>query len=232
MNIAVRKGEGVFEDRTNQKIILKTEDVIVKNILIDIKLSLLYIIDSLMALIPSKFFFTKGVGVHTKQMMAFELALRDAGVNKCNLVKISSIIAPGCQRISPEEGIKLLKAGEVTFAVIAESITNEPGQLVGAGIGMAQPHDKTIHGYLTEVDSAIGRTAEDIMQDSEEMAIENLVTEWGYEDFDGDSVWEANKKEYDIHNRKIAVDHVVQTARGAENNQFTVVFAAAVFIYD
>jgi arginine decarboxylase len=185
-----------------------------------------------MALIPSKFFFTKGVGVHTKQLMAFELALRDAGIDKCNLVKISSIIAPGCKRISLEEGAPLLKAGEVTFAVIAQSMTNEPGQLVGAGIGMALPEDESLHGYLTEVAESIGRTAEDIAQDLEEMAIENIVTGWGHPEFDGDSVWQANKKEYEVYSRKIKVDHTVQTARGAENNQFTVVLTVAVFIYD
>lgn len=185
-----------------------------------------------MPLIPKKYFLTKGVGVHKKQMRAFENALRDAGVQMCNLSKISSIIAPHCERISVEEGIKHLQPGEVTFAVIAESITNEPGQLIGASIGLAQPKDRNIYGYLTEVEQAIGRTDEDLEQDAEEMAIENLVTEWGDKDFDGESVWEKGKKNYTIDGKEIEVDNIVQTARGAEDNQFTVVFVAAVFIYD
>ena len=185
-----------------------------------------------MALIPTKYFLTKGVGVHQKYLRAFEEALRNAGVQFCNLVKISSIIAPGCKLLSKEEGVKHLEPGEVTFAVIAESITSEPGQLIGAGIGKAQPADKTLFGYLTEVEGSIGRTEEDIAQDVEEMAIENLVTEWGYKDFDGDSVWRKGKKNYSIHNRDFAVDHIVQTAMGADNNQYTVVLALAVFIYE
>jgi arginine decarboxylase len=130
-----------------------------------------------------------------------------------------------------EEGKKLLKPGEVTFAVIAESVTNEPGQLVGAGIALAQPKDKSLYGYLTEVEETIGRTADDIAQDAEEMAIENLVTEWGH-DFDGDSVWEKDKKEYNLFGKDIVVDHVVETATGPNNNEYVVVFTAAVFIYD
>jgi arginine decarboxylase len=185
-----------------------------------------------MALIPKKYFLTKGVGTHKKEMRAFENALRDAGVQMCNLSKISSIIAPGCERLPVEEGKKLLKPGEVTFAVIAQSITNEPGQLIGAGIGLAQPKDKSIYGYLTEVEEAIGRTEDDIAQDAEEMAIENLVTEWGYADFDGQSVLEAGKKEYNLYGRQVDVDHIALTATGAEDNLFTVVFVAAVFIYD
>jgi arginine decarboxylase len=184
-----------------------------------------------MALIPKKYFLTKGVGTHKKQLRAFENALREAGVQICNLAKISSIIAPGCERITVEEGKKLLKPGEVTFAVIAESVTNEPGQLIGAGVGVAQPKDKSIYGYLTEVEEAIGRTDDDIAQDAEEMALENLVTEWGH-DFDAETVLEPGKKEYTLFGKDIYVDHMVQTARGAEDNLFTVVFVAAVFIYD
>jgi len=110
-------------------------------------------------------------------MRAFEEALRDAGVHTCNFIRTSSVIPPGCKLITKEEGIKLLKPGQITFAIMAESITNEPGQLITAGIGMAQPKDKTQHGFLTEVEQAIGRTSEDVEQDVIEMSIENLITQ-------------------------------------------------------
>ena len=83
-----------------------------------------------MAIVPNKFFFTKGVGVHEKDMRAFEEALRDAGVHTCNFIKTSSVIPPGCKLISKEEGKRLLKPGQITFAIIAQSETNEPGQRV------------------------------------------------------------------------------------------------------
>ena len=185
----------------------------------------------IMAIVPTKFFLTKGTGVHEKEMRAFEEALRDAGIHYCNLIKTSSIIPPGCKRISPEEGKKYLKPGQITFAIIAQSQTNEPGQLVSAAIGVAQPKDKTQHGYLTELESVMGRTDEDVEQDVIEMALENLVTEWNPK-FDGEKVYRKGKKNYRLEERDIAVDSIVESARGAEKNQFTVVVAVAVLVYE
>ena len=41
--------------------------------------------------VPKKIFFTKGVGTHKDELHSFERALRDAGIEKCNLVQVSSI---------------------------------------------------------------------------------------------------------------------------------------------
>ena len=76
-----------------------------------------------MAIVPKQFFFTKGIGIHEKDMRAFEEALRDAGVHTCNFIKTSSVIPPGCKLISKEEGIKLLQPGQITFAIMAQSMT-------------------------------------------------------------------------------------------------------------
>lgn len=184
-----------------------------------------------MAIVPNKFFFTKGTGVHEKPMRAFEEALRDADVHTCNFIKTSSVVPPGCQLISKEDGVKLLKPGQITFAIIAESMTNEPGQMITAGIGMAVPKDRTQHGFLTEAENIIGRTAEDVEQDVIEMSIENLVTQWNQK-FDGEKVFRKGKKNYNIEGQEILVDSIVQTAKGADGNKFTVVIALAVFIYE
>ena len=61
------------------------------------------------AFVPKKIFFTKGVGNHKEELHSFELALRDAGIEKCNLVQVSSILPPGCQVISRARGLKELK---------------------------------------------------------------------------------------------------------------------------
>ncbi|HET7897052.1 MAG TPA: arginine decarboxylase, pyruvoyl-dependent, partial [Flavisolibacter sp.] len=184
-----------------------------------------------MSIVPVQFFLTKGVGVHQKDMRAFENALRDAGIHTCNLIKTSSILPPGCQRISPEEGMKKISPGQITFAVMAQSQTNEPGQSITAGIGMAQPKDKTLHGYLAELEGIIGRTEEDVKKDVIEMAIENLATEWN-PTFDGENVYRKGKKNYRLENRDVSVDSIVQSARGAGKNQYTIVITAAVFIYE
>ena len=54
--------------------------------------------------VPQKIFFTKGVGRHKDYLQSFELALRDAGVERCNLVSVSSIFPPKCRRIAKPRG--------------------------------------------------------------------------------------------------------------------------------
>jgi len=46
---------------------------------------------------PKECFFTKGVGRHAQKLMSFELALRDAGIEKQNLVRVSSIYPTSCK---------------------------------------------------------------------------------------------------------------------------------------
>ena len=59
-------------------------------------------------MIPKYMFLTKGVGSHKEQLASFELALRNAGIHRCNIVTVSSIIPSGCKLISKEEGLKKL----------------------------------------------------------------------------------------------------------------------------
>ena len=54
-------------------------------------------------LVPKKMFFTKGAGSHKHELRSFELALRDAGIEKCNIVHVSSIFPPNCELISKNE---------------------------------------------------------------------------------------------------------------------------------
>ena len=63
--------------------------------------------------VPTKIFFTKGVGKHKDYLSSFEVALRSAGIEKCNLVSVSSIFPPNCKRITKEEGLKEIQAGEI-----------------------------------------------------------------------------------------------------------------------
>ena len=64
--------------------------------------------------VPKKIFLTKGVGTHKEELHSFELALRDAGIEKCNLVQVSSIFPPGCKLISKTQGLKELQTGAIT----------------------------------------------------------------------------------------------------------------------
>ena len=101
--------------------------------------------------VPKRMFFTKGVGHHKYELRSFELALRDAGIEKCNLVHVSSILPPECKIISRNEGIKEIVPGMITFCVISRSTSNEPRRLIASTIGCAMPAQGFGHGYLSEL---------------------------------------------------------------------------------
>src|SRR3989338_5887036 len=142
-------------------------------------------------MIPTKAFLTKGVGMHKDRLASFELALRNAGIEKCNLVYVSSIFPPNCKNISREEGIKLLKPGQITFCVMARNETNEPHRLVSSAIGVAIPKDENIYGYLSE-HHAFGETDEKSGEYAEDLAATMLATTLGL-DFDSEKAWEERE---------------------------------------
>lgn len=100
--------------------------------------------------VPTKIFFTKGVGRHREQLTSFELALRDAGIQKYNLVQVSSIFPPKCRIVKKEEGLKLLSPGEIVFVVMSRCCSDEPRRLVATSVGCALPSDRSVYGYLSE----------------------------------------------------------------------------------
>src|SRR4030042_1620310 len=100
-------------------------------------------------LVPTKVFFTKGVGSHKEELRSYELALKDAGIEKCNLVHVSSIFPPGCKIISRNEGIKELVPGMIAFCVLARCSSNEPRRLIAASVGSAIPAGANMYGYLS-----------------------------------------------------------------------------------
>jgi arginine decarboxylase len=89
--------------------------------------------------IPKRMFFTNGVGCYENQQLGFEPALRDADIEICSLVMVTTIFAPGCRIISRKQGINELKPGHITFVVLARECTNEPNYLVSTAIGLARP---------------------------------------------------------------------------------------------
>jgi arginine decarboxylase len=83
-------------------------------------------------------FFTKGKGIHKDHLTSFELALRNAKISDLNLVTVSSIKPPGCKIVSIHEGRSHLVPGQIVFAIIARSSTNEPNRLIAASVGLAR----------------------------------------------------------------------------------------------
>lgn len=179
-------------------------------------------------MVPYKIFYTKGVGVHKDKLVAFELALRDAGIQKLNLVNVSSIFPPNCKIISREEGVKLLNPGQITFCVMARAESNEPNRLMAASIGLALPADKNSYGYLSEHHS-FGETGEKSGEYAEDLAATMLGSTLGIE-VDPNSAWEEREQAYKASEQVIKTTHVVQSAEGNKVGLWTAVVAAAVFL--
>jgi len=179
-------------------------------------------------MVPKKVFFTKGTGRHKDELQSFELALRNAGIEKCNLVNVSSIIPPNCKIVSKDKGIKELKAGEITFVVMSRNKTNEPNRLVGASVGVAIPKERESYGYISE-HHCYGEASKKIGDYTEDLAATMLATTLGVE-FDPDKAWDERKQEFKMSGHFVRTQSIAQTARGDKNGLWTTVLAAAVFI--
>lgn len=178
-------------------------------------------------MIPKKVFFTKGVGRHKEKLQSFEAALRDAGIEKYNLVSVSSIFPPNCKVIPKEKGLQELKAGEIVHCVLARNETNENNRLVVASIGNAVPADVNAYGYLSEHHS-FGETDEKAGDYSEDLAASMLATTLGVE-FDADKGWDEREQIYKLSGKIVRTRNTTQSAEG-KSGIWTTVIAAAVFI--
>lgn len=179
-------------------------------------------------MVPTKMFTTKGMGVHKDKLSSFELALRSAGIEKCNLVYVSSILPPNCKLISREEGQKLLMPGGITFCVMARNQTDEPNRLVSSAIGIAQPKDENTYGYLSE-HHAFGMTAKMTGDYAEDLAATMLASTLGVP-FDPEQAWDERKQVYRTSGHIFKTKNICQSAEGNKNGLWTTVIAAAIFI--
>ncbi len=179
-------------------------------------------------MIPKRIFFTKGVGKHKEYLQSFEIALRNAGIEKCNLVTVSSIFPPGCKIIPREQGLKELKPGQITFCVMARNSTNEPNRLIATSIGVAVPAEEGAYGYLSE-HHTYGETDEKAGDYAEDLAATMLATTLGIE-FDTDKAYDERKEEFLLSGKIVKTRSVTQSAEGDKNGLWTTVIAAGVFL--
>jgi len=178
--------------------------------------------------VPTKIFFTKGVGRHKDYLSSFEAALRNAGIEICNLVTVSSIFPPGCKRISREDGLKEIKPGQITFTVMARNSTNEPNRLVASSIGVAIPSDNSQYGYLSE-HHPYG-VKEKISGDyAEDLAAQMLATTLGVE-FNAEADWNEREQVFKMSEKIVKTFNITQTAEGDRKGLWTTVIAAAILL--
>ncbi len=200
--------------------------------------------------VPTKVFFTRGAGKHKEKLASFEMALRACGIAHLNLVRVSSIFPPGCQTVKREQGLKLLKPGQIVHVVMAEAATNEPRRLLASSIGVAVPRDPDQFGYLSEfhgfgiTDDKAGEYAEDLAAEmfatimgvekkagdyAESLAAEMLATVMGVE-FDAEKSWDEKREIWRISGKLLKTNNIAQSALGDKNGWWTTTLAAAVLL--
>ncbi|MBI5599739.1 MAG: arginine decarboxylase, pyruvoyl-dependent [Deltaproteobacteria bacterium] len=181
-----------------------------------------------MTYVPKKVFFTNGVGTHREELHSFELSLRDAGIEKYNLVSVSSIFPPGCKVVPRSQGIKMLSPGQVTFCVMSRLSSNEPRRLMAASVGCAIPQDKNLYGYLSE-HHAYGQTDTVAGDYAEDLAAAMLASTLGIE-LDENLGWDEKKAIYRISDKIVRTTNVTQSAIVKGDGRYTTVVSAAVFL--
>jgi arginine decarboxylase len=94
--------------------------------------------------IPTKFSLVVGHGEGDKKLTAFDAALLDAGIGNMNLLRVSSVLPPGCIF----EGVFQLPAGSLLPIAYGSLTSDVPGEIISAAIGVGIPEDPSSFGKL------------------------------------------------------------------------------------
>lgn len=178
--------------------------------------------------VPKLMFFTKGKGTHKDYLTSFEMSLRDAGIGDLNLVSVSSIKPSHCKIVGIKEGRAYLRSGQIVFAVMARSATNEPNRLIAASVGLARPVDDNQYGYLSEHHST-GETEQKAGDYAEDMAMEMLATTVGLTN-DPSLTWDQKEEQWKLSGKIYKTQNFTQSAEGNKGGLWTTVISAAILI--
>ena len=179
-------------------------------------------------LVPKKIFLTKGVGVSREKLTSFELALRDADIAALNLIEVSSILPPHCEFVDKKEGVAMLSPGQIVPVVLARSDSQQLGDLVSSGVGVAVPKERSDYGYLSE-HHCRNMSDSDMEEYVEDLAAEMLATTYGLK-FDPDASWDEKRELWKIDERIVKTQSIVQTGLVELEKYWTTTVAAAVLV--
>jgi arginine decarboxylase len=178
--------------------------------------------------IPKMCFFTKGVGRHKNHLTSFEYALRNAKIEKFNIVSVSSIFSPGCKLVGREEGLTHFSPGQIVFVVMSRTDSNIPHRLIAAAVGAAIPQDGRNYGYLSEHHSE-GQNEKVAGDYAEDLAVQMLASTWGL-DFDIEKAYNEQKDIFSVSGKEVVTKSICQTAMVDKDGPWVSVLAAAVLI--
>ena len=95
---------------------------------------------------PTHYFLVSGASEGFTPLNAFDGALIQAGIGNTNIVKMSSILPPHCQQVSP----LALPPGALVPAAYAAITSDVAGEIVSAGVAVALPEDENQNGLIME----------------------------------------------------------------------------------
>ena len=107
--------------------------------------------------LPTKYFLTAGSSYGDTELVAFDLALINAGIANLNLIKLSSILAPMCQRI-PKTKIEL---GAFIGVAYAKNVGTHTGETISSAIAIGHPSDKSKASLIMEYSSSMNAVESD-----------------------------------------------------------------------
>jgi arginine decarboxylase len=178
-------------------------------------------------MVPKQMFLTQGFGRHKQKLISFEEALRDAQIAQYNLIYVSSILPPKCEIMDRENGLALLKPGQVVFCVMSRVETDEEDRKIAAAVGIARPVDKSHWGYISE-HHTFGTAIKEVADYAEDLAATMLASTLGVE-FDADDNWDERRQVFEMSGKIVDVDSAAWGTSG-KAGLWTTAIAAAVFI--
>ena len=97
---------------------------------------------------PTKFFLVSGSSDGFSLLNAFDGALLTSGVGDTNLVRMSSILPPGCTEIKPRP--KALPQGALVPVAYASITSDVPGETISAAVAIGILEDESLAGLIME----------------------------------------------------------------------------------
>jgi arginine decarboxylase len=97
---------------------------------------------------PTKFFLVSGSSEGFSLLNAFDGALMASGVGDTNLVRMSSILPPGCEEIKPPP--VPMPQGALVPTAYASLYSDVPGEVISAAVAIGIPEDVNRAGLIME----------------------------------------------------------------------------------
>jgi len=97
---------------------------------------------------PSKYFLVSGASDGYSLLNAFDGALLASGVGDTNLVRMSSILPPGCVELDPKP--QSLPQGALVPIAYATISSDVPGTIISSAVAVGIPEDSALAGLIME----------------------------------------------------------------------------------